>query len=208
MADQRQPDQDWLGAARLVRRTGFGATGAQVDAVVASGTTAFLAAAQASDAAADAGVAQLPTPTFSPLSPLGENADTAARNNLRSQITDQLRELTAWWLRRMVQVDQPLVEKLTFLWHNHFATAATKVRVATLMLGQNQTLRAQARGNFRTLALAMLTDPAMLLWLDGQKNVAGAPNENLSREFMELFTLGHGNGYTEAPSTAPLGFLG
>jgi hypothetical protein len=100
MADQRQPDQDWLGAARLVRRTGFGATGAQVDAVVASGTTAFLAAAQASDAAADAGVAQLPTPTFSPLSPLGENADTAARNNLRSQITDQLRELTAWWLRR------------------------------------------------------------------------------------------------------------
>ena len=43
----------------------------------------------------------------------------------------------------------------------------------------------------------MLTDPAMLFWLDGQKNTATAPNENLSREFMELFTLGHGDGYTE-----------
>jgi len=43
----------------------------------------------------------------------------------------------------------------------------------------------------------MLTHPAMLVWLDGQKNIAGSPNENLSREFMELFTLGHGNGYTE-----------
>jgi len=43
----------------------------------------------------------------------------------------------------------------------------------------------------------MLTDAAMLRWLDGQTNTAKAPNENLAREFMELFALGHGNGYTE-----------
>jgi uncharacterized protein (DUF1800 family) len=43
----------------------------------------------------------------------------------------------------------------------------------------------------------MLTDAAMLRWLDGQANTAKAPNENLAREFMELFALGHGNGYTE-----------
>ena len=43
----------------------------------------------------------------------------------------------------------------------------------------------------------MLTDAAMLRWLDGQSNTAKAPNENLAREFMELFALGHGNGYTE-----------
>ncbi|HEY4990992.1 MAG TPA: DUF1800 domain-containing protein [Nakamurella sp.] len=194
---QRSANQDWLSAARLVRRSGFGATGAQVDAVVAAGTAAFLAAALAADPSADPGAAHLPAPAFGPVAALGKNADTAARQARRSQITDQLRQLTGWWLRRMVQVDQPVTEKLTFIWHNHFATAATKVQDATLMLGQNQTLRAQARGNFRTLALAMLTDPAMLMWLDGQKNVAGAPNENLSREFMELFTLGHGNGYTE-----------
>jgi hypothetical protein len=43
----------------------------------------------------------------------------------------------------------------------------------------------------------MLTDAAMLFWLDGVRNSAGAANENLSREFMALFTLGHGIGYSE-----------
>ena len=42
----------------------------------------------------------------------------------------------------------------------------------------------------------MAVDPAMLLWLDGGGNRVGKPNENLAREFMELFTLGVGN-YTE-----------
>jgi uncharacterized protein (DUF1800 family) len=42
----------------------------------------------------------------------------------------------------------------------------------------------------------MITDPAMLVWLDGNGNQVGKPNENLAREFMELFSLGVGN-YTE-----------
>jgi uncharacterized protein (DUF1800 family) len=67
-----------------------------------------------------------------------------------------------------------------------------------MMAAQNRKLRTMALGDFHTLAFAMLTDPAMLHWLDGIKNTRQAPNENLSREFMELFTLGHGNGYTES----------
>ena len=106
-------------------------------------------------------------------------------------------ELSDWWLRRMVAVQQPIHEKLTLLWHNHFATSAEKVRVAAHMAAQNQKLRTLSLGDFRTLAYAMLTDAAMLRWLDAQTNTAKAPNENLAREFMELFTLGHGNGYTE-----------
>lgn len=43
----------------------------------------------------------------------------------------------------------------------------------------------------------MLSDAAMLHWLDGFSNNAMSSNENLSREFMELFALGHGNGYSE-----------
>jgi uncharacterized protein (DUF1800 family) len=65
------------------------------------------------------------------------------------------------------------------------------------MAAQNQKLRTQSLGDFRTLAYSMLTDAAMLRWLDGHSNTAKAPNENLAREFMELFALGHGNGYTE-----------
>jgi uncharacterized protein (DUF1800 family) len=97
----------------------------------------------------------------------------------------------------MLAVQQPIHEKLTLLWHNHFATSAQKVRVAAHMAAQNQKLRGMSLGDFRSLAYAMLTDAAMLRWLDGQSNTAKAPNENLAREFMELFTLGHGDGYTE-----------
>jgi uncharacterized protein (DUF1800 family) len=43
----------------------------------------------------------------------------------------------------------------------------------------------------------MVKNPALIYWLDGHKNTAQAPNENLARELMELFTLGIGN-YTEA----------
>ena len=66
------------------------------------------------------------------------------------------------------------------------------------MAAQNQKLRSLSLGDFRTLAYAMLTDAAMLHWLDGRpEHRGGANNENLAREFMELFALGHGNGYTE-----------
>jgi uncharacterized protein (DUF1800 family) len=42
----------------------------------------------------------------------------------------------------------------------------------------------------------MLRDPAMLAWLDGLNSRKAQPNENLAREFLELFALGEGN-YTE-----------
>src|SRR5438445_747709 len=35
------------------------------------------------------------------------------------------------------------------------------------------------------------------LWLSGSENNRWSPNENYARELMELFTLGHGHGYTE-----------
>jgi uncharacterized protein (DUF1800 family) len=108
-----------------------------------------------------------------------------------------MQELTSWWVRRMATVQEPIHEKLTLVWHNHFATSAKKANAAEWMGLQNQKLRTLKLGDFRDLAYAMLTDAAMLYWLDGVRNSAGAPNENLSREFMELFTLGHADGYTE-----------
>jgi uncharacterized protein (DUF1800 family) len=64
------------------------------------------------------------------------------------------------------------------------------------MLQQNQVLRANALGNFRLMLINVSRDPAMLIWLDGNLNRKGAPNENFARELMELFTMGIGN-YTE-----------
>ncbi len=109
---------------------------------------------------------------------------------------DSVRKLQGWWLYRMLYTPRPLVERMTLLWHNHFATSVEKVRRLSLMLQQNQLLRQQALGKFPALLVAMGRNPAMIVWLDSGKNVKGRPNENYAREVMELFSLGVGN-YTE-----------
>jgi hypothetical protein len=106
------------------------------------------------------------------------------------------RRLQAWWVYRMLVTPDPLHERLTLMWHDHFATGQLKVRDVAAMHAQNETLRRHARGSFRTLVRAMLADPALLIWLDAPSNRKGKPNENLARELMELFTLGAGH-YTE-----------
>jgi uncharacterized protein (DUF1800 family) len=187
----------WAAAARLVRSAGFGAAGALVDAVAAAGTSVWLEASLRSTPDSDPGAGATPVPAFPVLPPLGGNASMEERRQRRSEENARLAQLTGWWITRMVSVKNPVVEKLTFGWHNHFATSAIKVKSAPLLLAQNSRLRELGRGSFTDLAQAMITDPAMLYWLDGQQNTVKAPNENLSREFMELFTLGRNGGYTE-----------
>jgi uncharacterized protein (DUF1800 family) len=102
-----------------------------------------------------------------------------------------------WWLDRMVRTNQPLVERMTLVWHDWFATSNDGVGSQKWMLTQNQTMRTNALGSFERLLLALTHDPAMLLWLNGNQNTRWDPNENYARELMELFTLGAGQGYTE-----------
>jgi uncharacterized protein (DUF1800 family) len=105
--------------------------------------------------------------------------------------------LRAWWVYRMLCGPDPLTERLTLMWHGHFATSNLKVDDLAAMRRQNETFRSLARAPFGRLLHAMLRDPAMLVWLDATANAKGHPNENLARELMELFTLGLGP-FTEA----------
>ena len=104
--------------------------------------------------------------------------------------------LKAWWLFRILFTPDPLREKLTLLWHNHFATSNLKVQDVLLMKRQNELFRRSASAKFGELLFGVLRDPAMLYWLDANSNRKQQPNENMARELMELFTLGVGN-YTE-----------
>ena len=91
----------------------------------------------------------------------------------------------------MVRTQAPLVERMTLVWHDWFATSKASVPQG-LMLRQNALLRRHALGNFEQLALDVTKDPAMLLWLNGTSNNVWAPNENYARELQELFCLGAG----------------
>ncbi|WP_052441034.1 DUF1800 domain-containing protein [Streptacidiphilus anmyonensis] len=181
--------------AHLLRRAGFGGRADEIDAAEQAGYEATVAALLAGPVgSADPGVAATPPPAFADIPAPGR--DPAARKQANRQRAQQYLQLASWWLDRMVRASGPLVEKRTWFWHGHWATSVVKVRSAALMLRQNQTLRSLGGGDFGALAQAMVRDPALAVWLDEAGSTRQAPNENLARELMELFTLGVGH-YTE-----------
>lgn len=109
---------------------------------------------------------------------------------------ENLDSIRQWWVFRMVHSSRQLEEKMALFWHQHFATANYKVNNPRWMWQQIETFRNNGLGNFRSLLLEVMRDPAMMIWLDGNTNRKGKANENFARELMELFTMGVGN-YTE-----------
>jgi len=172
-------------AAHLLRRAGFGgspqdianATGAGMDATV-SQLVHF-------------GPDQLPAaPSGDITYPLGPTADKMQRRN--AYILTEM-----WWLDRCLRTQDPLRERMTYFWSNHFTSAIGEKGITPqMMVDQFALFRRFALGNYADLTHAVTTDPAMLHYLDGIVNRAQHPNENYARELMELFTLGIGN-YTE-----------
>jgi uncharacterized protein (DUF1800 family) len=103
-----------------------------------------------------------------------------------------------WFLDRMVRTNQPLAQRMTLVWHDWFATSGSGVPQQNLLVRQNELFRRHWLGSFDQLAREVTIDPAMILWLDADKNRRAHPNENYARELMELFTLGADRGaYTE-----------
>jgi uncharacterized protein (DUF1800 family) len=179
---------------RLLQRVGLGPRPGELDAAASTGFDATLSALTAPRPKPDAGALATPVPNFGPPTPLlRKGASPAEKKAQRRGLADGAHQLQMWWLDRMAAVDVPFPERMTWFWHGHFATSVRKVKFAQLMYLQNDTQRRLGRGDFRTLAQAMMVDPAMLIWLDGGGNKVGKPNENLAREFMELFSLGVGN---------------
>jgi uncharacterized protein (DUF1800 family) len=180
--------------AHLLRRATFGPTAEEVDAAERAGWEATLSRVLgASDPMLGPAV---PAITADPYDALPREATPAQRDAARKARRDQIQMITEWWLDRMVAAGSQLEEKIVFFWHGHWATSIEKVDSAHLMLLQHNTFRQFGQGDFSHFVKAMVRDPALVLWLDGQRNTRKAPNENLARELMELFTLGIGN-YTE-----------
>lgn len=179
--------------AHLLRRSTFGPRVQELDTAERVGIDATLTALLA-----PAAPVSMPTLDSDPLVDLTKGADRATRQKAQEALRLQVESVQLWWLDQMVTADRQLAEKLTYFWHGHWATSVEKVRSARAMLRQQQTFRTLGAGDFGTFLRAVFRDPALVYWLDGQQNVRKAPNENLARESMELFTLGVGGGYTEA----------
>jgi uncharacterized protein (DUF1800 family) len=168
-------------AERLLWRAGFGPSPGHAQALAGMGLHAAVAALTR-----PAG-----EPTFTGAPPTDEDGNPIAPADFWGH--DHL-----WFLDRMVRTDQPLVERMTLVWHDWFATSNDGVGQQSLMLDQNELFRRHAFGSFDQLAHDVTQDPAMIVWLNLDQNSRWSPNENYARELMELFTLGADRGaYSE-----------
>jgi uncharacterized protein (DUF1800 family) len=182
--------QEQRRVARLFHRAGFGATVDEINSWAAQGYPAavdhLLGFAPASSSTRVADEAQVTVVV-----------KAAEQDDAQGRAIPDITAYARWWLDRMATGPYPLEEKLTLYWHRHFATGYQKVDLFGPMLAQNKLLRDLAAGSFRDLCKQVTADVAMLLYLDGERNEVNAINENYGREFMELFTLGRNNGYTQ-----------
>ncbi len=163
--------------AQLLRRATFGASTADLETAFSEGYQRTV------DRLIET------APSDPPAFPAG---DAATRSSpLR------LGQLQQWWLDHMVSTPTPFAEAMTLFWHGHFTSDYRKVGLQSPYLyWQNLTWRKMALADLRTMLTAATIDPAMLRYLDLGQSTGANPNENYSRELMELFTIGVGN-YTE-----------
>ncbi len=161
---------------RLFWRAGFGATQAQRDAWIGRGHLNLV------DWLLDTPPSLAPTST----PPL-----TSGDQPIDPLVTED--ELVMEWLDRMQRAVNPLRERLAFFWHRHWAVSRDDGIPASWLVAYRNRLidAADPARSFRRLAWEMTTaDAAMSMYLNGNQNVRGRPNENYARELMELFCLG------------------
>ncbi len=127
---------------------------------------------------------------------IGQASSPEKKKMLRRKVLNTI-ELKSWWIDKIKREKLPLREKMVCFWHNHFVSTGQKVKVNYWLYQHHMILQEHAFGNFKTLTKCIIKSNAMVRYLDNIDNRKGKVNENLSRELLELFTLGIGN-YTEA----------
>ena len=169
-------------AQNMLRRLGFSGSPADVTALYTGGLTTWLSAQLLPNTVDDSQLASTmqAMPTYTGNSTLDQNVEPTI-------------------LRRIVQREiaskRQLLEKVTLHWLEHFAVSQNSVNDIGAMAHYEDTVRADALGNFAQLVTDVAKEPAMLYWLDNNFNngadpADNPPNENFGRELMQLYTLG------------------
>lgn len=183
-------------ARHLLTRTGFGASPAAIQSLVrldrAAAVRKLLDGVRAEPGTPAPAFVHEPPPDRKAMQMLPQ----FLKRSMRMESRQEGQALKGWWYREMISTPSPLTERMTLFWHNHFTSSLEKTKWPPLMYRQNLALRREAVGSFRTMLHTLAKDAAMILYLDGSRNLKKKPNENFAREVMELFTLGEGN-YTE-----------
>ena len=190
--------QHWL------RRVGFAATPEAVTAALRSSPQACWQAAFATE---DAGMpkpealVQFEASVFERTRTIRQaTEDPAAKRTLRRELRQEdnqlFRNYAMDWFHYARQQENSAREKFVLFLQDIFVVERNKVKASYALFNLQQTLRAGCTGSYRRLCQQVSREPAMIRYLDLDKNTARQPNENFARELFELFTLGEGH-YTE-----------
>ena len=171
-------------AVHLHRRTTFGAPVATINAALDLAPAAvvenIIAAAEAL-----------------PLGPVPDFADQT-QDQYGLALLESTLQKDAYARQWIIALQQNgLRGRMALFWHNHFVTKFDVYESASYTYQYHRLLQQYALGNFKEFVRAIGLTPAMLVFLNGNQNVAAQPNENYARELYELFTLGVDNGYTQ-----------
>jgi uncharacterized protein (DUF1800 family) len=160
--------------AHLMRRAGFGAPYAELEARAAKGY--------------EATVEELLQPEVQPELDydimLRYKTEWVNKNALEGQQEE--------WVFRMINSKRPLEEKLALFWHGLLCTGHAKCENPRQQNLQLDMFRRLGMGSFLDLLMELAVDPAMVFYLDNCMSHKGAINENWGRELLELFSMGVG----------------
>ncbi|NJL76824.1 MAG: DUF1800 domain-containing protein [Saprospiraceae bacterium] len=178
-------------AAHLLRRSMFGPTFGQINQAIEQGMEATVSML----------LKDLPLPQ----PPLNNNSsdpvvrlwdtwvDRAVPQGEPDAINKRRLSLRSWMIGELLDEGISIREKMALLWLDHFVVELFIIRDPTYMYKHITLMREYATGNFKELVKKITIDPAMLRYLNGNKNDKNAPNENYARELLELFTVGKGD---------------
>lgn len=126
--------------------------------------------------------------------------DAEARRELRRELQREenklFRSFAMDWFHYLREPENSAREKLVMFLQDIFVVEQQKIKDTPLLYNMQQTLRDGTTLSYPELCKRVSREPAMVRYLDLDKNTARKPNENFARELFELFTLGEGN-YTE-----------
>ncbi len=181
---------------KLVQRVSFGVTAEELSLAQQLGFQGYLERhldpQSIDDAATDALLAPLTTLTMTAPQLYAGNA--ADPDNFGNRVVDE--QVRSVFIRAVFSKRQ-LLERMVEFWTDHLNVPLDDGDLRLLKpVDQRDVIRANAMRMFPALLRASAYSPAMLNYLNNDRSVAGAINENYAREIMELHALSPAGGYT------------
>ena len=182
-----EPHKGRLGprlSAHLLRRASFGANRREID---------FFAEKSAEEAVEQ--LLDFPLLPPHPIDPKTSSTWLPAGHNANNSSNEELKlVVNSWYLQQILDPRYPLsaFTKVVFFLHTSFSTSYKDITWNENFYYTIRLLMYYAAGSYKKLAAKICLDNGMNKYLDIGDSKKDNPNENFSREFFELFTIGKG----------------